>query len=150
MAASASLNIPISVTTPAQAFDAQKIFTSTPGTEDIVIDAAGGKATLGFQFPGNIDTLVGRLSRRGLLASKTVSLSVPVQNISGRTIDSATLLAHLNHSPVISGAAYDGHHITATILAATNAFRFVYEEIIISGLMPLDHATVAGPQEFVL
>jgi len=150
MAASASLTIPISVTTPAQAFDVQKIFTSTPGTEDIVIDAAGGKVTLGFQFPGNIDALVGRLNSRGLLASKTITVSIPVQNISGRTIDSVTLLAHLNHSPVISGAAYDGHHVTATILAATNAFRFVYEEIIISGLMPLDHATVAGPQEFVL
>jgi hypothetical protein len=28
--------------------------------------------------------------------------------------------------------------------------RYVYEEIIIAGLMPVDMPTVAGPQEFVL
>jgi transcriptional regulator with GAF, ATPase, and Fis domain len=150
MAASASLTIPVTLATPAQEYDGQKILQSTAGTENIKIDAAGGKVTLGYQFPGNIDALAGRLRRAGILASSTIAISVPVENISGRTIDSATLLEHLNHSPAISGAAYDGQTVTATIVAATNAMRFLYEEIIISGLMPLDERTIAGPQEFVL
>jgi hypothetical protein len=150
MAASASLTIPVTLKTPAMAIDARKIFESTPGTENIVIDATAGKATMGFQFPGNIDAMVGQLRRKGLLASSTIALSVPVANLSGRTVDPTALLGELNHSPAISDASYDGHTVSANIVAATNAMRYIYEEIIIFGLMPLDKPTVAGPQEFVL
>jgi hypothetical protein len=132
------------------AIDAHKIFDSTPGTENIAVDAAGGKATMLFQFPGNIDAMIGKLQRRGLLASTTIELSVPVANLSGRTVDPTAFIGDLNHSPTISGASFDGHIVSANILAATNAMRFLYEEIINFGLMPLDKPTVAGPQEFVL
>jgi hypothetical protein len=60
------------------------------------------------------------------------------------------LIAHLNSSPAVTNASFDGKTLSATVIAATNAMRFVYEEIIVAGLMPVDMATVAGPQEFVL
>jgi hypothetical protein len=130
--------------------DARKIFENTPGAADVAVDAAAGTATLRFQFPGNIDAMVGKLRNRGLIASTTIGLTVPVENLSGRTIDPTEFLADLNHSPTISGASFDGKTVSVTILAATNALRFLYEEIIVNGLMPLDMPTVAGPQEFVL
>jgi hypothetical protein len=150
MAASATVTIPLTLSYPAAAADAEAIFGRTPGTSAVAIDAAGGKATFGFEFPGNIDRLVERLAGKGLSVASTVSVAVPVKNLSGRVVDEAGLIAHLNASPAVSNAAYDGKNITATVVAATNAMRYVYEEIIIAGLMPLDKPTLAGPQEFVL
>ncbi len=77
-------------------------------------------------------------------------MSVSVRNLSGRVIDQSGLIAHLNSSPALSHAAFDGKVVSATVVAATNAMRFLYEEIIVAGLMPLDMPTVAGPLEFVL
>lgn len=77
-------------------------------------------------------------------------MSVPVQNLTGRVIDPTALLQHLNASPAVTAASFDGHVVSATIVAATNAMRYIYEEIIVAGLMPLDVPTVAGPSEFVL
>ena len=150
MAASATVTIPLTLSYPAAAADAQAIFGRTPGTSAVAIDAAGGTATFGFEFPGNIDRLVERLTGKGLSTASTVSVAVPVKNLSGRVVDEAGLIAHLNASPAVSHAAFDGKSITATVVAATNAMRYVFEEIIIAGLMPLDTPTVAGFQEFVL
>ena len=150
MAASASITIPVTVATPAQAYDARVIFGRTPGTSAVALDAASGKATFGFEFPGNIDRLVERLARKGLGGVTTVAIDVPVRNITGDAIDPTQLIAHLNASPVVSNAAFDGKTVSATVAATTSAMRYVYEEIILAGLMPVDMATVAYPWEFVL
>ncbi|MBD5633020.1 MAG: hypothetical protein IAI49_00965 [Candidatus Eremiobacteraeota bacterium] len=150
MAASASVTLPLTLVSPAAAHDARAIFGRTPGTSAVSIDAAGGKATFGFEFPGNIDRLVERLAHKGLSKSATVALEIPVRNLSGRIINPTELIAHLNASPAVSNAAYDGTTVSATVVAATNAMRYLYEEIIIAGLMPVDMPTIAGPQEFVL
>jgi hypothetical protein len=150
MAASASLSIPLTLATTAQALDARKILESTAGLTDVALDAAGGKATVRYQFPGNIDHVMSRLRSRRLVKSSTIAMSVPVKNHSGRTVDPAEVVAHLNASPAVTNASFDGTTVSATVVAATNALRFVYEELLIAGLMPVDRPTVAGPQEFVL
>jgi hypothetical protein len=116
----------------------------------VALDTASGKITFGYEFPGNIDRLVERLERKGLGKVTTVAIDVPVRNIVGGIVDPAKLLAELNASPAVSNAAYDGSTVSATVLATTSALRYVYEEIIIAGLMPVDMPTVAGLQEFVL
>jgi hypothetical protein len=150
MAASASITVPVALGTPAQAYDARTIFLRTPGTSAVALDTASGKITFGYEFPGNIDRLVERLERKGLGKVTTVAIDVPVRNIVGGIVDPAKLLAELNASPAVSNAAYDGSTVSATVLATTSALRYVYEEIIIAGLMPVDMPTVAGLQEFVL
>ncbi len=150
MAASASITMPVNLTNPARAYDAAAIFARTPGTSAVEFNAASGSATFGFEFPGNIDRLVERLAKKGLAPSATVSIAIPVRNLSGRIVDPTALVAHLNASPAVSHAAFDGKVVSATVVGATNAMRYIYEEIIIAGLMPVDMPTVAGPQEFVL
>ncbi len=150
MAASASLTIPVTLATPAQAYDAMRVFEATPGLLRHKLDAVGGKATVQFEFPGNVDALMRRLAGRRLATSQLATIVIPVQNLTGRVINPAQLLASLNASPAVSDASYDGKTVRATIVAATNAVRYMYEEIIIAGLMPLDVPTVAGPQQFVL
>jgi hypothetical protein len=150
MAASASITVPVALGTPAQAYDARAIFLRTPGASAVSLDTASGKITFGYEFPGNIDRLVDRLAAKGLGKVTTVALDVPVRNIVGGVVNPAKLLAELNASPAVSNAAYDGSTVSATVLATTSALRYVYEEIIIAGLMPVDMPTAAGLQEFVL
>lgn len=150
MAASASLTIPVRLATPAQAYDARAVFDRTPGLLRHEIDAAGTKATVQFEFPGNVDALMSRLVGKRLTTTKTATISVPVVNLTGRTVDPVHLIASLNASPAVSNASFDGQTVSATIVAATNAVRYMYEEIVLAGLMPLDKPTVAGKQEFVL
>ena len=150
MAASASLTIPVALSTPTQKYEASRAFEATAGLKGITFDAAAGTATVQFEFPGNLDALMKRLSAKRLTSAKTIAISVPVQNLTGRIVDPTNLLHNLNDSPAIANATYDGKTVTATIVAATNDVRYMYEEIIIAGLMPLDIPTVAGPLEFVL
>ncbi len=150
MAASASLTIPVMLGTPAQAYDARAIFERTPGLIVGNLDVAGSRATVHFEFPGNVDALMSRLASKRLTHGGLATIAIPVKNLSGRVIDVPHLIASLNASPAVSGASYDGDTVSATIVAATNAVRYIYEEIVIAGLMPLDKPSVAGPQEFVL
>jgi hypothetical protein len=150
MAAAATLTIPVSIATPARALDAQRILNSAPGTSHIAFDALAGKVTFKFQFPGNIDRVMEKLRAKNVSNARTLQLTVPVENLSGKTVDTGRFAAHLQASPVVQAASFDGKTVSATIAAQTNAMRFVFEEIIVAGLMPLDIPTVAGPQEFVL
>ncbi|GAC1303164.1 MAG: hypothetical protein NVSMB19_12990 [Vulcanimicrobiaceae bacterium] len=150
MAASASLTIPLALASPAQTYDATRIFEATPGLSGLAFDVAGGTARVRLEFPGNLDALMRRLVAKRLTSARSIAISIPVQNLTGRIVDPAKLLGALNASPAITGAAYDGKTVAATIVPATNAVRYLYEEIIIAGLMPLDVPTVAGPLEFVL
>ena len=142
MAASASLTIPVTLASPRAVYDITSVLEATAGVSDLAVDAATSKATLGYQFPGSLDSVMRKLRSRGL--------SVPVKNLSGKTIDAAQFLSHLNASPAITGANYDGKTVSATIVPMTASMRYVYEEIIIAGLTAVDIPTVAGPQEFVL
>lgn len=150
MSAAASLVIPLSFASPASEAKALQLFQATAGIAQFVVSVPEGTATLSYEFPGNIDGLVRRLSGVGVKAGPTVKVSVPVKNLSGRVIDPTRFLADLKDSPAVIDAAFDGDTVTGTIVCATNAFRYIYEEIIIHGLMPLDVPTVAHPQEFVL
>jgi hypothetical protein len=91
-----------------------------------------------------------KLRSRGLSAATTIAMSVPVKNLSGKDVDAVQFVSHLNASPAITGANFDGSTVSATILPMTASMRYVYEEIIIAGLTAIDMPTVAGPQEFVL
>ena len=150
MAASASLTIPVTAATPTQAYDVQRILDSTPGAENIAIDGAAGTAVFDYQFPGNIDATVRRLTKRGLFAGGTIKVIVPVKNLTGKVVDPTELVSALNASPAVRDATYDGTSVSATIVGATNAMRYMYEEILIAGLTAIDVPTVAGKQEFVL
>lgn len=150
MAASASLTIPVTMVNPAHLFDVRSILESTAGATNIAVDPAKSAATLHYQFPGNIDTVMRKLRSRGLTAATTIAMSVPVKNLSGKDVDAVQLISHLNASPAITGANFDGATVSATILPMTASMRYVYEEIIIAGLTAIDMPTVAGPQEFVL
>jgi hypothetical protein len=141
--------MPLTFTTSYGPTAAAKVLAATAGTRAATI-AADGTATFGYEFPGNIDGLVRRLSAVGVKIGSTALVSIPVKNLSGRTIDPTHFIADLNASPAVSGAAYDGATVSATVVCATNGFRYLYEEIIGNGLMPLDVPTAAHPLEFVL
>jgi len=150
MAAAATLTIPVSIATPARALDAQRILDSAPGTSHIAFDAHAGQVTFKFQFPGNIDRVMEKLRASHVSDARTLQIAVPVENLSGAAVDPGRFAAHMQASPVVESASFDGKTVSATIVAQTNAMRFVFEEIIVAGLMPLDMRTLAGPQEFVL
>ncbi len=150
MAASASLTIPVTMVDPAQRYDVQSILEATAGATDIAVDPAKSQVTLQFQFPGNIDPIMRKLRSRGLSAATKVVMSVPVKNLTGKTVDAVAFVSHLNASPAITGAQYDGTTVSATIVPMTASMRYVYEEIIVAGLTAVDMPTVAGKQEFVL
>lgn len=150
MSASAALKVPLRLSSPASAAIAHRVISQTAGTSAVTVDAASGQATFGFEFPGNVDALVRRLRASGVGVGASIAAGIPVKNASGDTLDPAKLLADLKASPAVSAAAFDGVRVDVTLASATNAFRYVYEEIIINGLMPLDVPTVAYPWEFVL
>jgi hypothetical protein len=150
MAASASLTIPVTMVDQANRYDVLSILEATAGATNIAIDPATSAVTLHYQFPGNIDTVMRKLRSRGLSAATTIAMSVPVKNLSGKDVDAVQFVSHLNASPAITGANFDGSTVSATILPMTASMRYVYEEIIIAGLTAIDMPTVAGPQEFVL
>ncbi len=135
---------------PAHRYEVLSILEATAGATHIAVDSASSAVTLQYQFPGNIDSVIRRLRSRGLSAPATIGLSVPVKNLSGKNVDAVQLVSHLNASPAVTGASFDGSTISATIVPMTASMRYVYEEIIIAGLTAIDMPTVAGPQEFVL
>jgi hypothetical protein len=150
MAAAASLTIPVSLVTPLQTYNTKQVLNRIPGASHIAVDAAAGKVTFQFEFPGNIDRVMDKLRARHVTTAPTLAISVPVENLTGKIVDREDLLHVLNSSPTVQGARFDGTSITATISAQTNAMRYMYEEIINAGLMPLDVRTRARPQDFVL
>ena len=148
MAASASLTIPVLLAGPTQRQDAFDILSRTPGASDVTVDAASGNATLAYQFPGNIDAVMRRLVKLGLTDARSATVSIPVKNLSGRVIDPTQLIHHLNESPAVSGASFDGATVSATIVPLTATMRYLYEEIVIAGLTAIDVPTVARPLDF--
>lgn len=150
MAAAASLTIPVSLVTPLQTYNTKRVLNRIPGASHIAVDAAAGKVTFQFEFPGNIDRVMDKLRARHVTRASTLAISVPVENLTGQSVDREHFLDVLNSSPAVQGAQFDGAAVTATIAAQTNAMRYLYEEIIVAGLMPLDVPTRAWPQDFVL
>jgi hypothetical protein len=149
MAASAALTIPLHVSTTNAREDALEILENTPGSAGVSIDDAG-VASFHLQFPGNIDALVSKLRGKRVLdaATPTMTLSVTVQSM--RLVDPADVLQRLKSSPAISEASYNGTVVAVAAVATTSAARYVFEEILNAGLMPIDMPTPAGALEFVL
>jgi hypothetical protein len=100
-------------------------------------------ASFGYEFPGNIDAPVRRLRGAGIGVGPMVDVRIPVKDRKGMTVNPAGLLADLKASPAVTAAAYDGTAVTVTIASATNAFRYVFEEITLNGLTPHHEWTVA-------
>jgi hypothetical protein len=130
----AALTIPVNVRTPAQASDVAKIVGAAAGSSDVAVDSTAGKATLRYEFPGDIDPLMRKLYERGLANSATLAVSVPVQAADGVAVRSAELLAGLDAAPSVSNAAYDGKTVSATIAAATEALNDLHARIVAAGL----------------
>ncbi|MGP6159805.1 MAG: hypothetical protein ACLPYS_20295 [Vulcanimicrobiaceae bacterium] len=150
MGASATLTIPLSLATAEQRDAAQEILGSAAGTSDVEIDPAGSKALVRIQMPGNIDSLMGKLYRAGLTTTQTIDVSIPVKRMTDNPVDPIELVRDLNWSPAVTNATYDGRTVTATIAAATNAMRYIFEELIHNGLMPQDNATIPSPTGFII
>jgi hypothetical protein len=149
MAASAALTIPLQLATPVAREDALYILENAAGSEDVAIDAAG-TATLKLQFPGAIDALMRKLrAKRAIGALPMIGVSLPVKPMID-DVDPADVLERLRASASLSNVTYDGSTVTATAIATTSALRYIFEEVINAGLMPVDIPTVAGSLEFVL
>ena len=114
MAAAASLTIPVSIATPAQAFDARQVLNSAPGTSNVALDTGAGKATFSFEFPGNIDRIMEKLRARHVTSARTLAVSIPIENLTGRLVDPDEFVAHLKASPAVQTAAFDGKTLSAT------------------------------------
>jgi hypothetical protein len=130
----ASLTIPVSVRTLAQATDIAQIVGAAAGSSDVAVDPVAGKATLRYEFPGDIDPLMRELYERGLANSATLAVSIAVESAHGRTVNSSELVARLNASPTVSNASFDGRAVCATVAAATQALRELHEHIVAAGL----------------
>jgi hypothetical protein len=111
-----------------------KIVGAAAGSSDVAVDSTAGKATLRYEFPGDIDPLMRKLYERGLANSATLAVSVPVQAADGVAVRSAELLAGLDAAPSVSNAAYDGKTVSATIAAATEALNDLHARIVAAGL----------------
>jgi hypothetical protein len=150
MAAFVALTIPLQITSPEALEDALSVLENTPGSEDVAIDAAG-HATLKLQFPGNIDALIGKLrSKRVLTGLPLMGVSLPVQSMEGVHVDAADVFERLRASATLSNIEYDGTTVTATAVASTSALRYIFEELVNAGVMPISDSTPAGFLEFVL
>jgi hypothetical protein len=148
MAAAASLTIPLQIASPEAREDALAILENSAGSQDVAIDSAG-TATLKLQFPGNIDALMSKLRHKRVIAGlPLIGVSVPVKPMI--TVDPADVLDRLRASATLSNVTYDGATVAATAIATTSALRYIFEEVVNAGLMPVDFPTVAGSLEFVL
>jgi hypothetical protein len=134
--ASASLTIPVSPRTRAQADEIAAIFGSAVGSSEIAVDANAGKVTLRYHFPGDIDAIMRQLYRRGLANSATLALALIVRPANGRTIDSAHVVEKLSASPAVTNASFDGTVVAATIAAATETMRALGAALADAGLEP--------------
>jgi negative regulator of sigma E activity len=130
----AALTIPVNVRTPAQVAALAKILNAAVGSSDVTVDPTAGKATLRYEFPGDIDPLMRMLYQRGLANSATLAVSVAVQPVDGAAVNPAALVARLNAAPTVSYASYDGKTVSATIAAATEALRDLHARIVAVGL----------------
>ena len=145
MAASATITFPLALKTPAQRVDASSILNAVPGSEALEIASDGSSATFKLQMPGNIDVIVGKLRKRGLLRGSTLQVSIPVRKVlPEEPVIATAVLERLHASPAISGANFDGDTVTATIGAGTGPMRYIYEELLHLNLRPIDHPTRAG------
>ena len=79
----ATLTIPVTVKTPAHAALVKDFVVAAAGASDVVVDATAGKATLRYEFPGDIDPLMRRLYERGLANSATLAVLVSVRANAG-------------------------------------------------------------------
>ncbi len=143
MLTSAMLKLPLKLASPGYALEAQRVLATTAGASEVVVDSENGTASFSFEFPGNIDGVVRRLHGAGIDVGPMVDVRIPVKDLKGKTVDPAALLAALKASPAVAAAAYDGTAVTVTIASATNAFRYVFEEITLNGLTPHHEWTVA-------
>ncbi len=143
MLTSAWLKVPLRLASPAYALEAQYVLAATAGASAIAVDPATGTASFSYEFPGNIDALIRRLRGAGIGVGPMVDVRIPVKDHKGKTVDPAALLADLEASPAVAAAAYDGTAVTVTVASATNAFRYVFEEITLNGLTPHHEWTVA-------
>ena len=133
----ASLTIPVTVKTPAHVVEVTGLVASAPGASDVVVDATAGKATFRYEFPGDIDPLMWRLYERGLANSATLAVLLSVRATAGSGAGASGLVATLNNSASVSNASYDGKTVAATIAAAGEAMRYLYDEIVAAGLTPI-------------
>jgi hypothetical protein len=138
MAVSASLTIPVTVTTQAQADAAASVFLSALGSSHVAVDPYASKATLAFQFPGDLDPIMRELYRRGLSHSATLAFSIGLRTESGGAGDVRDLVGRLRALPAVSNVSFDGTTLTATIAAATGAMRCVAGEIAKAGFIATD------------
>jgi hypothetical protein len=151
MAASAALTIPMKLPTPLSAALALDVLARSAGASDVAVDATASTATFKYQVPGSLDKIVAKLAAKGIHIGGWVKVGIPVRPSTPATvIDGPTLVAHLNASPAVKDATFDGHMVGADVFPATNAMRFVFEELIVAGLLPIDEPTPAHPQDFVL
>jgi hypothetical protein len=151
MAASAALSIPVKLPTPLSAALALDVLARSAGASDAAVDAATSTATFNYQVPGSLDKIVAKLAAKGIHLGGWAKVGIPVQPATpGVAIDGPTLIAHLNASPAVKDATFDGHTVGANVFPATNAMRYVFEELIVAGLLPIDQPTPARPQDFVL
>jgi Zn-dependent membrane protease YugP len=130
----AAVTIPVNVRTPAQASDVARIVTAAAGSSDVEVDPMAGKATLHYEFPGDIDPLMRKLYEPGLANSATLGVRVPVKPADGAAVRSVELIALLNAAPAVSNASYDGETVSATVAAATEALRDLHARIVAAGL----------------
>jgi hypothetical protein len=133
----ATLTIPVTVKTPAHAALVKDFVVAAAGASDVVVDATAGKATLRYEFPGDIDPLMRRLYERGLANSATLAVLVSVRANAGSAANPSNLIATLNNSASVTNASYDGKTVAATIAAAGEAMRYLYDEIVAAGLTPI-------------
>jgi len=129
------------VTSPAQHDAIAAVFLSALGSSDIAVDPYAAKATLRFQFPGDIDPVMSELYRRGLTHSATLALLIGVENPKG-TVDAHGLIGRIGALPAVSNVSFDAGVLSATIAAATGSMRSLHDEIVAAGLVPVD---VAAP-----
>ena len=150
MAASAALTIPLQISPGRRREDALAILENSAGSRGRRLDAAGQRHA---ETPvsGQYRSLMGKLRRKKLIAGlPSIGVSRAGQGRSSRRSapDVLERLPRFRHALERRLRRLD-HHRHGD-LATTSALRYIFEEIVNAGLMPVDFPTVAGSLEFVL
>ncbi len=142
MGAFATVTIPLDLTAPGAAAAALGEARNSAGSVDAAVTNDG--LTLKLQMPGNIRSLVGRLTALGFPKPAEVGVSVPVRSLAIPDLvpNVQHLLTTLNESGEVSNARIEGDAVIATTGPTSKGLYRIFHALLHEGLIAQDTPTL--------
>jgi hypothetical protein len=142
MGAFATVTIPLDLSRPGLAALALAEAERSAGSTDAAVTGEG--ITVKLQMPGNIRSLMGRLSELGLTTPAEVGVSVPVRSLAIPDLipNVQHLLTTLNESGEVSNARIEGDAVIATTRPTSKGLYRIFYALLHEGLIAQDTPTL--------